>query len=80
VSRHVSSEAVAAYRPVCTKLANQLNGVQGAEFDDLYQEGLIAAWMSLQNGIAPSNTFIKNRMLDWVRKCRRRGFSGYEDT
>lgn len=70
----VSSEAVAAYRPLCAKLALQLDGVGGAEFDDLEQEGLIAVWDSLRNGFNPSQVVVGNRMRDWVRYCRRKGF------
>lgn len=70
----VSSEAVAAFRPLCAKQARHYRGAGGAEFDDLEQEGLIAVWDALRYGFIPSKVVVSNRMKDWVRKCRRRGF------
>lgn len=55
--------------------AKKLDGVGGAEFDDLEQEGLIAVWEALRDGHRPSNFVVQNAMKDWVRKCARRGFS-----
>lgn len=68
-----------AYRPLCERLARQYDGMGGAEYDDLEQEGLIAVWLSLNRGIPPSKDFIRFRMRNWIRKCRRRGFTGYAD-
>lgn len=39
----------------------------GAEYDDLYQEGQIAIWQSLQRGVTPSADFAENRMRDWLK-------------
>lgn len=42
-------------------------GRNGAEEDDLVQEGRIHIWLSLSRGIHPSAEMIENRMKDWVR-------------
>lgn len=39
----------------------------GAEYDDLYQEGLIAIWQTLERGVTPSAEFAENRMRDWIK-------------
>jgi Sigma-70 region 2. len=73
------SERVAEYRPLCNSLARRFSGPHsGAELDDLEQEGLIAVWLLLDRGLPVSKTAIKNRMRDWARYCRRRGFT-YEE-
>lgn len=73
--RDVSDADIAAYRPLCTKLANQLDGYGGAEFDDLEQEGMIAVWQLLRHNFPVSSKAVADRMRDWIRKCKRRGFS-----
>lgn len=50
-----------------TRLAGSRRARQaGAEYDDLYQEGLIAVWQSLQRGTNPLLP-VQNRMRDWIR-------------
>lgn len=73
----VSSSAIAAYRPLCRRLAlRQEHFSQGyAEFDDLEQEGLIAVWHLLRYGFPVSSKAVEDRMRDWVRVCRRQGFA-----
>lgn len=73
------NERVAEYRPLCKSLAQKFVGRGYAEFDDLEQEGLIAVWLLLDRGLPVSKTAIKNRMRDWVRYCKRRGFSYAEE-
>jgi len=78
----VSSEAVAEHKPRVEALAHRMSGLGGAEFDDLVQEGLIKVWLLLEKSIdptyIPANLVIERAMLDWVRVCRRHGFSGHE--
>jgi DNA-directed RNA polymerase specialized sigma24 family protein len=78
---HRLNEAVAAHKPRVEALAKRLDGVGGAEFDDLAQEGLIKVWHQLEQygpDYIPSNVVITNAMLDWTRYCRRQGFAGHE--
>lgn len=78
----VSSEAVAEHKPRVEALARRFNGLGGAEFDDLVQEGLVKVWLLLEESddptYIPANLVIERAMLDWVRVCRRQGFSGHE--
>jgi len=74
----VSNEAVALYLPRVYNLARRFNGVGGAEYDDLVQEGSLHVFLKLRDGEPVSNTGIKNAMRDWVRKCSRRGFANGE--
>ena len=78
--RGVSSSDVAAYRPLCIKLARQFDGKSGAEFDDLEQEGLIKVWHLLRFGFPVSSKAVADSMRDWVRVCRRQGFAHGEDS
>lgn len=75
----VSDSDIAAYRPLCRRLANKYNDVGGAEFDDLEQEGMIAVWQLLRRGFPVSVQAVENRMRDWVRVCRRMGFAYGEE-
>jgi DNA-directed RNA polymerase specialized sigma24 family protein len=45
---------------------------KAAEYDDLYQEGMIAVWLSPPD-MDPKyiNSIIFNRMKDWVRLVKR---------
>lgn len=74
----VSNEAVSQYLPMVKNLALRFNGVGGAEFDDLVQEGSIKVYLNLRDGKPVSKTAVKNAMRDWVRKCYRRGFADSE--
>jgi DNA-directed RNA polymerase specialized sigma subunit len=38
----------------------------GAEYDDLVQEGLIQVWQNLERGVDPQH-YVEFRMLDYVR-------------
>jgi hypothetical protein len=75
----VTSEDVARYEGMVQSLAKRFDGAQGAEFDDLAQEGRIAVLKSLRRGIPPSSEFVKFGMIDWIRLCARRGVGGYEE-
>lgn len=61
---------ISDYKGYVEWLARRFAGIQGAELDDLVQEGLIAVWLSLDRGLQPSRDFIENRMKMWVRKMR----------
>lgn len=76
----VSSSDIAAYRPLCKKLAARYeryafsNGVM-AEFDDLEQEGMIRVWRTLQHGFPVSRKVVEDAMKDYIAVERRRGFA-----
>lgn len=78
MSSSVTSDDVAAYHPLVHKHAKTFSGRFGAEYDDLYQEGLVAVWQALADNHHPSGTVVKNAMRDWVRVCKRQGFV-YDD-
>lgn len=71
----VSNEAVAEYLPSVYKAAHIFNKMGGAEYDDLVQEGALHVFLKIRDGQPVTSTGIKNAQLDWVRKCRRRGFT-----
>lgn len=52
-------------------IARSLNGLGGAEFDDLVQEGLKFVWESFEKGVEPSPHLIRKRMINWTRTVRR---------
>lgn len=66
------NDQIAAYCDLVESLAHKFVGRNGAEFDDLVQEGLIHVWQSLQRGIHPAAEQIENRMKNWVRWLGRR--------
>jgi DNA-directed RNA polymerase specialized sigma24 family protein len=71
----VSEETVAQHLPFITRLALRLDRVGSAEFDDLYQEGCLKVVELIQAGEQVTHVALKNAMLDWVRLCRRQGFT-----
>lgn len=74
----VTSDQVEAYLGLVEHLAKQFVGRNGAEQDDLVQEGLINVWQTLERGIVPSVEIIENRMRDYVRWLGRRYPVPYE--
>lgn len=77
----VTSQEVASYLPTIERQARYIASQGKAEYDDLRQEGMIAAWLTLERGIVPHPGIIYHRMLDWVRYLGRqeRGDAvGYE--
>lgn len=66
------NDQIAGYRGLVESLAHKFVGRNGAEYDDLVQEGLIDVWQSLERGITPAAEQIENRMKDWVRWLGRR--------
>lgn len=61
------NEAVANYSEAVNSLAYRYVGWNGAEHDDLVQEGLIAVWMSIHKGFDPSRQVIEGRMKNWAK-------------
>lgn len=62
----------------CEGLARTLarpgtRGINGVEYDDLVQEGLIACWQARQRGITPSQEVVRFRMVDYQRWLGRQG-------
>lgn len=74
----VTSAQIAAYEDACTAIARRLVGRNGAELDDLVQEGRIFVWQSLERGVKPSADMIRNRMVDYVRWLGRQTPIPYE--
>lgn len=66
------------YLDRCEALASSLarpgtRGLNGVEFDDLVQEGLVNVWQSIARGVRPSDIIIKRRMIDYMRWLGRQG-------
>lgn len=64
---HPLNERVAEHQPWVVATARKYVGWNGAELDDLVQEGLIAVWQTLERGHLPSGLVIEGRMKNWVR-------------
>jgi len=62
---------VTAYSGLVESLAWKLTGYSGAEFDDLYQEGMIAVVLSLKADKVIAKSFVRYRMLNYCRYLRR---------
>jgi hypothetical protein len=58
---------VAGYRDLVESLARKFVGRNGAELDDLVQEGLVNVWQTLERGIQPSAQIIEDRMRNWTK-------------
>ena len=65
------NDRVADYSGLVESLAHKFVGRNGAEFDDLVQEGLINVWQTLERGITPAASVIEDRMKNWVRYLGR---------
>ena len=73
------SEAIKGYEVALLPLALRLAGRDGAEVDDLMQEGYISIWQALKNGRTPSLVIAYKRMIDWVRHLRPQNPAPYAD-
>lgn len=74
----VTSEAVAEWWPLVENQARKLQFVARTAtgldmFDDLVQEGAIAAWQELEAGRKPSVAAVRNPMVDFIRTWSHRG-------
>jgi DNA-directed RNA polymerase specialized sigma24 family protein len=72
-------EQVRAYRGLCEQLARMFVGRNGAELDDLVQEGLIDVWRALEREVTPSARIVQLRMLKYVQWLGRQHPVDYED-
>lgn len=75
-------EQIGAYSGLVKKLASGLAQYSDAEYDDLYQEGLISVYLALRAGFTPSKSVIRFRMLTWCRfiaRQKRYESVSYED-
>ena len=70
---------VRAYRGLCETTAQKYVGWNGAELDDLVQEGLINVWRALEKGVLPSARIVELRMLKYVQWLGRQHPVDYED-
>lgn len=64
------SAQIKSYEPMLHPLARRLSGRDGAEEDDLMQEGFIAVWQCIAAGKTPSKDICYKRMLNWLRHIR----------
>lgn len=62
---------VAEYSDLAESLARRYVGRNGAELEDLVQEGMISAWQALERGVTPSADILGFRMENWVRLLGR---------
>ena len=69
---------IRSYEKTLHKLARPLVGRNGAEADDLVQEGRVFVWQSLEKGIKPALEMIENRMKDYIRWLGRKSAIPYE--
>lgn len=81
--RPVTSAEIQPYLKAVDAIASRLAGTSrarrvGAEYDDLFQEGLVAVWQSLLRGVDPM-LVITNRMKDWIRFQGRLGHHDHAD-
>ena len=67
----VTDNQVRVHEATCKRLARRYVGRAGAEFDDLVQEGRIAVFLSLQDGIEPTASYIDFYMKGYVKQLRR---------
>lgn len=73
------SKLIKSYEPMMHPLARRLSGRDGAEYDDLMQEGRVAVWQAIENGKTPSTDIAYKRMLNWLRHLRPQNPSPYDE-
>lgn len=64
------SSIIASYESMLRPLARRLTGRDGAEEDDLMQEGYLSVWADIMAGREPQEYFAWQRMLSWLRHIR----------
>lgn len=75
----ITNEVIAEYVPRVKSIARKYVGRNGAELDDLIQEGLIFIWLSLKKQIMPSMDLVDKRMKNWVRYLGRTAPKDYTE-
>jgi DNA-directed RNA polymerase specialized sigma subunit len=75
---------VSAYVEACEALAAEVARSGRArrvraEFDDLFQEGMIFVWQTLEKGEKPSAEMIRNRMRNWIRTLAGQSPARYDE-
>lgn len=73
------SEMIATLEVALVPLARRLVGRNGAELDDLIQEGRISIWQALSRNVTPSSDVSYKRMLQWCRHLQPQNPAPYED-
>lgn len=73
------SEEIKSYEASLRPFALRLVGRDGAELDDLVQEGRISVWTALAQDLPPSMDIAYKRMLAWVRHLKPQNPIPYED-
>lgn len=64
----VRSEDLLPHTELVDKMARRLS--RRAEYDDLYQEGLISVWVQLGNNSEVDPGKVWGSMLDWIKAQR----------
>ena len=67
MAEDVTSAEVAPYSDLVSDLTRKFIGRFGAEYDDLFQEGMESVFMALRKGEQPSKVRITQDMRDYVR-------------
>lgn len=73
------SAAIKSYETSLLPLARRLEGRNGAEVDDLIQEGRLSLWGPLAEGRTPSLDICFMRMKMWVRHLIPQNPGPYEE-
>jgi DNA-directed RNA polymerase specialized sigma24 family protein len=77
--RGVSSDDVRPFTKLVERVAHRYHGVRGAEYDDLYQEGMVAVCFAITYGFIPDEDDVKDRVRSWVRHVSREGMGGFDE-
>lgn len=73
------SDAIKGYEKALHPLAKRLEGRNGADYQDLIQEGRISLWGPLATGTVPSLEICFSRMKMWVRHLVPQNPGPYEE-
>lgn len=79
-SVEVCDEQILEYAGLCARIARRYDGIRGAEFDDLEQEGRIAVWLRLSYGETPVEDDVILRCHSWVKFVSREGQGGFDES
>lgn len=73
------SDAIRGYEAALLPFALRLAGRNGAEVDDLMQEGRLSLWGPLREGRLPSLEVCSLRMKQWVRHLQPQNPCPYQE-